>query len=112
MMKKFLIHMHTDAYSNSEALEKQEFALALAAFAQPVALLFSGAGVQQLMDLPCPNNCKQFAKAYDALDLFEINDVYVHRPSAQQYGAIDRISIAVEYVDDINSILPNYEVII
>lgn len=111
-MKKFLIQLQHAPFANIDSLERQEFAFALAALGQPVDLLFTGPGVMQLAAPDVPENCKDFTAAYFALDLFEIKNTFVERKAVEHYKLTDKIKMKVEYIDNIDEILANYEVVI
>ncbi len=68
--------------------EALDLAMVTAAFGQSVALLFEGKGVLQLLPDQQPEavGVKHYAKALQALALYDINDVYLCEASAEQYG--------------------------
>jgi tRNA 2-thiouridine synthesizing protein C len=101
-MKKYLLIMQHSPYQSSLAAEALEFALALSAFNQSVALLFVDQGILQLL----PNqdaaqiSAKNFTKVYEGLSLFDIRDVYVSQASLPQYQLPD-LMIQPQVVDDL-----------
>jgi sulfur relay protein TusC/DsrF len=87
-MKRYLIVMQQNPYANSLSMEALEFAFALTAFDQHVALLFRGTAIAQLLqDQPADQIVsKDFTKAYTGLDLFNINEVYVEAAGFTAYA--------------------------
>lgn len=86
-MNKYLLMLQQAPFADSQALEALELALALAAFAQPVTLLFMDAGVLQLMSNQQAEAIthKTFTKAFAGLELFDISAVYADQAALQQY---------------------------
>lgn len=86
-MKKYLIIMQQDPYKNSLAMEGLEFAIALSAFNQSVAILFKDDGIIQLLKKQDPEKlvCKDFTKIYHGIHLFGIEEFYIDYASLQSY---------------------------
>jgi len=86
-MKKYLIILQQAPFANSQSLEAVELALALAAFAQPVTLLFMAEGVLQLLANQDAELIAQrsFTKAFTGLELFDISAVYADQDALQHY---------------------------
>lgn len=111
-MIHYLIHQQTAPYVSSLGLEKQELAFALAALGQKVDLLFSGDGVLQLLAQSANAYAKDFTKAYQGLDLFDINAVYVHKQSALDLQVSDKLFIPVKFIDDLPALISQYNVVV
>jgi tRNA 2-thiouridine synthesizing protein C len=95
-MKKYLIILKQAPYINSLSLEALELSMALAAFDQPLTLLFMGSAVLQLLNQQQPEYIlhKDFTKAFAGLDLFEINQVYLELDAVELFGLdSNRLSI-------------------
>ncbi|MBD1388553.1 DsrE family protein [Neiella sp. HB171785] len=73
------------AIGSINARETLDAALAFAAYDQQVSLLFSGQGVRQLV--PTPNaadaGAKNLGKLFNALPLFDIDQVYIAADEAK-----------------------------
>lgn len=96
--------MQHSPYQSSLAAEALEFALALSAFNQSVALLFIDQGVLQLLPQQHADQIsyKNFTQAYEGLSLFDIKDVYISQASLQQYKLQDLL-IQPQVVDDLKT---------
>lgn len=87
-MKSYLIILRTAPYADSNNAEAIELAMALAAFEQPVNLLFTDAAVLQLIagqDATLLNQ-KNYTKAFAGLELFDIKTAFINKDALQQYG--------------------------
>ena len=64
-------------------MEALEFTLALASFEQKITLFFQGKGIYQLLSNQSPHliKLKPFTKAYKALELYDIHNIYVDQSS-------------------------------
>lgn len=83
-----LIVIDRSPYSDWQGRESLDMAFALAAFDQPVALLFLGAGVNWLRpghDAGAVNQ-KNVDKTLSAAALFGVEAVYADQPSFDDYG--------------------------
>ncbi len=87
-MKKYLIIFQQAPFSNSFSLEGLELSLALAAFNQDVSLLFTDAGILQLLNNTNGEliNKKNFTKTFAGLDLFDIKQVYLDQASLEKHN--------------------------
>ncbi len=114
-MKKFLLIMQQNPYANSKALEGLEFALALSAFEQEVALLFKGDAILQLMAKQEPDKlvAKDFTKVYTDLNMFGIKNVYVDANSMQEF-ANDKLLLDPEIVssEQIAALIKSHDVVL
>lgn len=94
--KHFLIVCRQPPYGSSLAREALDVALATAAFDQPVAMLFLGDGVLQLLQ---PQDAagigqKSHDKQLSALPLYDIDALYVDSQSLRERG-LDAAELAV-----------------
>lgn len=83
--KRFLLVCRRPPYGSSLAREALDVALAAAAFDQPVALLFLGDGVLQLLPAQAAEAIGQKAldKQLGALPLYDVNDIYADAEALQ-----------------------------
>jgi tRNA 2-thiouridine synthesizing protein C len=101
-MKSYLFIFSHSPYQNYTALESLELALAISSFNQKVAILFTGAGVKQLLSNQTAADLgfKDFTKAYQGLSLFDIYDVYVDQASLATVGDAELL-LQPQVVDEI-----------
>ena len=85
-MKSFLFIINKAPYSSDITKETLDMAMSLAAFDQKVGLLFSGAGVWNLVDeqLPKLHGVKEFTRIIKGLDLYDIEELYLDSESLIQ----------------------------
>lgn len=86
-MKSTLIINSKPPYSSLSAKESQDTSLAFAAFGVPIALLFVGDGIYQLLNnqQPAPGQ-KNTAAAVDSYSLYEIDELYVSEADLMNRG--------------------------
>lgn len=86
--KETLVVVRRSPYGSSLARSALDAALALAAFDQPVKLLFLGEGVLQLVPEQDTQGtgAKNVSKLLASLPLYDIETVYSDMASAQRYG--------------------------
>lgn len=86
--KTLLFILQHAPYGNSATREALDAALAAAAFEQNVQLLFSGDGVWQLLADQQPDaiSSKDTGKMLQALEYYDISDVFVDEISLQERG--------------------------
>lgn len=116
-MKRYLIICRRPPYGESYAREALDVALAAAAFDQPIALLFLGDGVAQLLTAhdSAAISEKSFEKQLSALPLYDINLIYVDAAALQQRGiSTANLSLPAQAVSDIEMItlLKNHDVVL
>lgn len=115
--KRYLIICRRPPYGESYAREALDAALATAAFDQPIALLFLGDGVTQLLgghDSAAIGE-KSFEKQLSALPLYDINKLYVDADALQQRGLkTSDLSLPARAVSEqeIIALLKNHDVIL
>lgn len=96
-----LVHCQRSPYSDSLARTGIELAMATAAFDQPIALLFSGDGVWQLLDDQAPpEGTKHHGKLVSALPVFGVDALYVDEQSLLNRGLkLDDLCIQARAID-------------
>lgn len=115
--KRYLIIFRHPPYGKAYAREALDTALAAAAFDQPVALLFLGDGVAQLLNKHDSEAIgeKSFEKQLSALPLYDINTLYIDATALQQRGltAAD-LSLPAQTVSDadITALLKDHDVVL
>ncbi|WP_273203551.1 DsrE family protein [Marinobacter subterrani] len=107
-----LIMIDQPSYGSWSGREALDMAFSLAAFDQPAALLFTGAGVtwlrreQDSADL----GQKSVEKNLSAAPIFGIEAIFADRAACQRYGLDERSLIAgVTLVDAISALLNQYD---
>lgn len=116
-MKSYLIIFHDSPFNSSKNLEALEFAMALAAFEQPVSLLFMHDSVLQLLaDKQCELiSQKDYTKSLTGLDLFGINNLYACAESIQKYNLeFNQLLISPKIINQqqINALLQDYDIVL
>ena len=115
--KRYLIICRRPPYGESYAREALDVALAAAAFDQPIALLFLGDGVAQLLSAHDTTAIgeKSFEKQLSALPLYDINSIYVDVAALRERGftAAD-LSLPAQPVSDaeISVLLKDHDVVL
>jgi tRNA 2-thiouridine synthesizing protein C len=105
-----LIVIDKSPYADWQGREALDMAFALAAFDQPVALLFQGAGVNWLRsghDAGAVGQ-KNVDKTLSAAELFGMDAVYADQPSVARYGidiqaAPTTVTLVQEYAETIKA---------
>lgn len=102
MSRKRLIFLFGSApYDSPLAQEGLDALLSAAIFDQPVSILFIGDGTFQLLDQQNPNKQKNQAKMLQALSMYDIDECYIHTPSADARGLTpNHYCIKVEALND------------
>lgn len=109
--------MSTLPHSGIFLQEKLDVILTSAAFDQYVALLFLDDGVFQLKtgQQPEKQGLKDTASIYNALEIYDVNELYTEVESLQERGLkpVD-LSLPVKefYRKDINSLMQQFDVVI
>ncbi len=90
MAKKILFILRKPPYCGAYAQESLDIAMTLAAFDQDVALLLLDDAVFQVKSgqQPLVADFKNLAAIYQALPLYDINDLYVEAESLTERGLI------------------------
>lgn len=115
--KKFLFVLRHPPHGSMNAQESLDMILAAAAFDQSVSLLFLDDGVFQLKRGQYPEaiGFKQIAPIFDALELYDVEEIWVERESLQQRGlARDGLILPVRLVsrDEVADLLSSQDVLV
>jgi len=116
-MKKFLFIMRSAPHNGIQLQEKLDVILTAAAFDQKVALLFLDDGVFQLKkgQQPEKQGLKDTAAIFNALEIYDVNDLYTEVESLQERGLKPGdLSLPVQefYRKDINELMQQYDLVI
>lgn len=109
--------MHKPPHSGINLQETLDVILTTAAFDQKVALLFLDDGVFQLKkgQNPDKQGLKDTTAIFSALELYEVNDLFVEMESLQERGLkpYDLCLPLKEYLrQDINALMKGFDIII
>lgn len=87
-MKNFLFIMRQPPHSSSQCQETLDIILTIAAFDQKVSILFLDQGIFQLKKDQNPDclAMKDTAAIFKALNIYEVNRLYIEVESLHQYG--------------------------
>ena len=103
VVKKFMYVNRKAPYGTIYALESLEVVLIAAAFEQDVSLVFMDDGVFQLKKGQNTDaaDMKNFSPTYRALEMYDIEKLYVCKKSMDVRGVtIDDLIVEVEVLDD------------
>lgn len=99
--KKFLYVNRRAPHGTVYALESLETVLIGAAFDQDVSMLFIDDGVYQLKKEQNPDSIefKNFAKAFRALEMYDVEKLFVEQESLSERGlSVDDLLVDVEVI--------------
>lgn len=87
-MKRYLFVLRKPPHSGAQVQEMLDIILTTAAFDQHVSLLLLDDGVFQLKDNQHPEmaGLKDTAAIFKALEIYDVNDIYVEVESLQERG--------------------------
>ena len=87
-MKKYLFILRSAPHNGSHAQEMLDIILTTAAFDQQVSLLLLDHAVFQLKrnQQATKQGYKETAAIFKALEIYDVNDIYVETESLQEYG--------------------------
>jgi len=87
-MKSYLFVLRKPAHSGAHVQEMLDIILTTAAFDQKVSILLLGDGVFQLKNGQHPENVgmKDTAAIFNALEIYDVNDIYTEVESLQERG--------------------------
>jgi tRNA 2-thiouridine synthesizing protein C len=116
-MKKFLFIMDKPPHNGIMLQEKLDVILTAAAFDQKVALLFLDDGVFQLKSgqRPEKQGLKETASIFNALEIYDVNDLYIEAESLQERGLKPgdlSLPVTEFYRKDINELMGQYDIVI
>ena len=102
IVKRFMYVNRRAPHGTIYALESLETVLIGAAFDQDVSLLFLDDGVFQLKkdQNPAGLEFKNFSKTYRALEMYDVEILFVEKDSLQERGlTVDDLLVDVELID-------------
>lgn len=102
-MRQLLFLFRRTPYGSLASREGLDAVLAGAAFEIPMTLLFDGDGVQLLVQGQDAQaiGAKNVGAAFEALPMFDVEDLYVHGPSLARRGLRpEDLLLPVQVVDD------------
>lgn len=116
-MKKFLFVMSHAPHLGTGLQETLDTILTTAAFDQQVGLLFLDDGVLQLhlQQHPERMGLKDSAAIFQALEIYDVHDVYVEAESLQQRGlkpADLLLPVREIYRKDVNALMKHYDALL
>lgn len=114
--KRFLIISRRPPYGSSHARDALDTALTTAVFEQPVAILFQGDGVFQLLGDQQPGGVQQknLAATLSALPMYDVDRLYVCARALSERGLkADDLVLPVEPLDAaaIAALIRNHDVV-
>ncbi|NOU43478.1 MAG: sulfurtransferase complex subunit TusC [Methyloglobulus sp.] len=104
-MKKILFVLRKQPHNGTYIPETLDIIMTAAAFDQKVSLLFLDQAIFQLKKNQHPEamGLKDISAIYNALPLYDINDVYVETESLQDHGlTLDDLNVNVEEISRAN----------
>lgn len=116
-IKKFLYVNRRLPHGTVYALESLETVLIGAAFDQDVSMLFIDDGVYQLKKEQAPEGIeiKNFSKTYRALEMYDVEKLFVERESLEERGlSVDDLLVDVEVIpgSDVKALVDQHDVIL
>jgi len=117
VVKKFIYINRRQPHGTVYALESLETVLIGAAFEQDVSMLFIDDGVYQLKKEQSPEGIefKNFSKTYRALEMYDVEKLYVERESLEERGlSADDLLVDVEVIpsNDVKTLVDQHDVIL
>ena len=117
VVKKFLYINRRAPHGSIYAHEALEVVLIGAAFDQDVSLAFIDDGVYQLKKNQDTSdiNTKNFSKTYGALEMYDVEKLYVEKESLEQRGLSEddlMVDVKILTSDEMKKIITNSEVIL
>lgn len=109
--------MHSKPHASLDVQEKLDVILTAAAFDQQIALLFLDGGIFQIYKNQHPEKqgLKETASTLNALEMFDVTELYVETESLQDKGLnINQLSLPVKSYDrkDINNLIQQFDIVI
>ncbi len=109
--------MQNPPHNGIQLQERLDIILTAAAFDQKVALLFLDDGVFQLKKGQQPQNqgLKDTASIFKALEIYDVDDLYVEIESIQERGLeFDNLDLYLQavYRKDINELMQQFDIVI
>jgi tRNA 2-thiouridine synthesizing protein C len=115
-MKNYLFVLRKPAHSGALVQEMLDIILTTAAFDQKVSILLLDDGVFQLKNGQHPENAgmKDTAAVFNALEIYDVNDIYTEVESLQERGLKPGdLSLPVQafYRKDIAGLMKRFDVV-
>ena len=109
--------MQSPPHNGSKLQERLDVILTVAAFDQQVALLFLDDGVFQLKQgqQPEKQGLKDTASIFNALEIYDVKDLYVEIESLQERGLKPgdlTLPVKEFYRNDINGLVKQFDVVL
>ena len=109
--------MQSPPHNGSKLQERLDVILTVAAFDQQVALLFLDDGVFQLKQgqQPDKQGLKDTASIFNALEIYDVKDLYVEIESLQERGLKPgdlTLPVKEFYRNDINGLVKQFDVVL
>lgn len=116
MSKHYLFILRKPAHSGAYAQEMLDIILTAAAFDQAVSILLLDDSVFQLKNHQHPetSDMKDIAAIFNALELYDINDIYTEYESLYELGlSVDDLCLPVQIIlrKDIAELMQKFDVI-
>lgn len=116
-VKKFLYVNRRQPHGTIYALESLETVLIGAAFDQDVSMLFMDDGVYQLKKDQAPEGLdfKNFSKTYRALEMYDVEKLFVERESLEERGLVqDDLLVDVELIaaSEVKALVDQHDVVL
>lgn len=117
VIKKFMFVNRTAPYGTVYALESLEVVLISAAFEQDVCVLFSDDGVYQLKKGQNTDalGMKNFSPTYRALEMYDVEKLYVDRESMEARGLTTDdfiVDVEVKTSEEITSMMEEMDMVL
>ena len=117
VIKKFLYVNRRQPHGTVYALESLETVLIGAAFDQDVSMLFIDDGVYQLKKEQSPDglDMKNFSKTYRALEMYDVEKLFVERESLEERGlSTDDLLVDVEVIAgaEVKALVDQHDVVL
>ncbi len=117
VIKKFLYVNRRQPHGTVYALESLETVLIGAAFDQDVSMLFIDDGVYQLKKEQSPDgiDMKNFSKTYRALEMYDVEKLFVERESLEERGlSAEDLLVDVEVIAtaDVKALVDEQDVVL
>lgn len=115
-MKNYLFVLRKPAHSGAYVQEMLDIILITAAFDQKVSILLLDDGVFQLKNGQHPEKIgmKDTAAIFNALEIYDVNDIYTEVESLQERGLTSNdlcLPVQVLYRKDITGLMKQFDVV-
>ncbi len=115
-MKKYLFILRNAPHNGCHAQEMLDIILTTAAFDQPVSLLLLDEAVFQLKknQQATAQGYKETAAIFKALEIYDVNEIYVETESLQEYGLSSSdllLPVTACFRKEIATLMKNYDLV-